>query len=492
MPLPSQLPAPLASEPERVDRYRIIETLQANPPIRTCLGKDDETGSEAIILLLLPTQRGNDAELQQDFRRATRIALQVSERLAHPAIVRVLARGFSHGRPYVAQEHASGLTLADCLESGIVFHVDKIVDIFAQVADALSHAHDRKVVHGDIQPHHIILSRTGRVRVRNFGFAPALRLATDSPARQGFTAPELRDPACPPDALSDIHAFGASLYTVLTGLSPAHPGPTSDTLTATTMPPSMFNPDVSAALDALVLQAMHPERTRRPTNMRALAQALSALLPASLRPNPPAAGALRTAGDAGQGAGRRQRITTANRGARATLLGIGLAATLCAAVTGWLLLSDPPDDPESAPTAAVAPATINASTTPGPLAQANTAPELAAESAAAVAPPPADSTAPEAAGPPAPGDAIAPAAQATPPEKAPAPPAHVGRVTFNVSPWGEVRVNGQSRGATPPLKVLELPEGTHRIEIRNADFPPRLASVTIQKGSAVVIRHRFQ
>jgi class 3 adenylate cyclase len=80
------------------------------------------------------------------------------------------------------------------------------------------------------------------------------------------------------------------------------------------------------------------------------------------------------------------------------------------------------------------------------------------------------------------------------PEKAakPAKPAGPGRIELAVAPWGEVLVDGKSRGLSPPLRVLELPAGTHKVEIRNSTFPAHVAQVEVRPGEAVRIQHRFR
>ena len=74
-----------------------------------------------------------------------------------------------------------------------------------------------------------------------------------------------------------------------------------------------------------------------------------------------------------------------------------------------------------------------------------------------------------------------------------APPAPVvtGTVQIAVSPWGQVEVDGNPAGTTPPLTSLTLPEGTHTITLRNADFTPYTATVQVQGDRPVVVRHRF-
>jgi class 3 adenylate cyclase len=75
------------------------------------------------------------------------------------------------------------------------------------------------------------------------------------------------------------------------------------------------------------------------------------------------------------------------------------------------------------------------------------------------------------------------------PEKA-APASH-GRVELAVLPWGEVLIDGKSRGVSPPLRTLEIPPGSHTIELRNTTFPSHVEKVDVKAGEAVRIRHRF-
>jgi hypothetical protein len=67
-----------------------------------------------------------------------------------------------------------------------------------------------------------------------------------------------------------------------------------------------------------------------------------------------------------------------------------------------------------------------------------------------------------------------------------------GRLELAVLPWGEVLVDGKSRGVSPPLRTLDIPAGSHTIEIRNSTFPSRVEKVNLKAGEAITIRHRFQ
>jgi hypothetical protein len=75
------------------------------------------------------------------------------------------------------------------------------------------------------------------------------------------------------------------------------------------------------------------------------------------------------------------------------------------------------------------------------------------------------------------------------PAKQKAPP---GRVDLAVAPWGEIFVNGRSRGLSPPIKKLDLPPGRYRIEVRNTTFAPHRTVVQVKSGEQVAVQHEFK
>jgi class 3 adenylate cyclase len=85
-----------------------------------------------------------------------------------------------------------------------------------------------------------------------------------------------------------------------------------------------------------------------------------------------------------------------------------------------------------------------------------------------------------------------PVVVAAAPQSAPAAPAAPSRIELAVNPWGEVFVDGRSRGVSPPLRTLEISPGSHTIEIRNSTFPAHVEKVEVKPGDAVKIRHRFR
>jgi class 3 adenylate cyclase len=179
--------------------------------------------------------------------------------------------------------------------------------------------------------------------------------------------------------------------------------------------------------------------------------------------------------------------------------------------------------PEAAPAAAAA---ARPATKPAPVAKAEPAANVPAAAAAAAAPKAAavkadapSAALPAAEAPQASAPAAAPVAKAAPapkktapkpvakpvrvevaaakpepaaPPAAPAPAPAAGVIQLSILPWGEVFVDGKSRGVSPPLRSIELPPGTHTVEVRNTTFPVHSQRVEVRSGEPVRIRHQFR
>jgi serine/threonine-protein kinase len=168
--------------------------------------------------------------------------------------------------------------------------------------------------------------------------------------------------------------------------------------------------------------------------------------------------------------------------------------------------------------AAPSPVSPSPQTTPSVIATAPAQAQVQASATASAPSPEAEArsaAAPAAAAPVAAARAIAPRIQAArvaapkPPPTKPGPPARdarpgrdtrlaaastqtaSGSVRIAVSPWGNVEVNGTPVGSAPPLNELTLPEGRHQIVIRNADFPPYSATISVSPGQPVSLKHKF-
>jgi len=88
--------------------------------------------------------------------------------------------------------------------------------------------------------------------------------------------------------------------------------------------------------------------------------------------------------------------------------------------------------------------------------------------------------------------AVAPAPARRAAEPKPAAPGDPGFITFAITPWGEVYVDGKQQGVSPPLREVQVKPGRHTLEVRNADFPAYIQTVVVKPGERIRIRHRFR
>lgn len=175
------------------------------------------------------------AELPADVAGEVRVRFlreaRSAGRLNHPNIVTIFDVGEDAGAAYIAMELLDGPSLAQMLKERqtIAFHV--AADIIAQVADALHHAHQHSIVHRDVKPANVVVSRTGRAKLTDFGVAyvPASDVTQHGSALGSprYMAPE-QVLGQPIDARADVFSLGVVLYELLTRRTPFEwPGDTT-------------------------------------------------------------------------------------------------------------------------------------------------------------------------------------------------------------------------------------------------------------------------
>lgn len=514
---PVSVPEASAAHRRTMGRY-VISTELGRGAMGTVYCAEDPLieRNVALKVLALDPRQTSQADFRERFFREAKAA----GRLNHPNIVTIHDVGEdSDGTPYIAMELLPGLTLRDSLDSGIVVPLHKIIDVAMLVLRGLDYAHQQGIVHRDIKPANIMLARNGMVKIMDFGIALAVDagkelddLMLGSPSHM---APE-QVTSGPVDARTDLFALGVTLYELLTGKSPF----AGDSMAAVTHnilhldPPSpaTLNPDVPPELDRVVMQALAKEPAARFASAREMSRALAPIR-RMLTENRGASDARSelpgVTGDATKPVPdldpRSRGLTSSAERKRARpFLRPGILLVGGAAIALLIVLSRLDDGgdavaPAAPPPAAVAsvPATAEPGVTePEPtVAESPTDPSadlVLADPVVELDPLPSEAEVPS---PPTTEPEPEPAvADAAPPEPSPkSQPGPVrGTLGLTVLPWGEVYVNGRKRGVTPPLRALELPPGTYRIEIRNADFPPRIERVKIESAKSISIKHRFQ
>jgi len=253
-------------------------------------------GDEVAVKTLQPDW-ASDAEMLERFRREA----QTAARLKHPNVVTVHDFGRTpDGQLYLVMELVEGRNLRELMRGRNPLDEEFVGKILEQISSALDEAHRHGIVHRDLKPENVVLAEgaTGwRVKVLDFGIAHWRDLAagagtlTQTGAVLGtprYMSPE----QClgqEIDGRSDVYTLGVMLFEMLTGVPPFN-SPTLDALVAQHLhheppPPRTLNPDLSPAVEQIILQALSkPREARQPT-----AGALARQFTAALQPPPQSA-----------------------------------------------------------------------------------------------------------------------------------------------------------------------------------------------------------
>src|SRR5579862_8778535 len=245
--------------------YEIVSTLGAGGMGEVYRARDPRLKRE-VAIKVLPQALSLDPDR---LRRFEQEALATAA-LNHPNILAVFDIGTNEGSPYVVSELLEGETLRERLRGGSL-SVRKALDYALQIAHGLAAAHEKGIVHRDLKPENLFLTKDGRVKILDFGLAKLTQpesatqtsLATMTHVTEagvvmgtaGYMSPEqVRGVAV--DSRSDIFAFGAILYEMLSGKRAFHRDTAADTMSAILKedPPDFAetNRNVSPALERIV------------------------------------------------------------------------------------------------------------------------------------------------------------------------------------------------------------------------------------------------
>ncbi|MGH2834725.1 MAG: Stk1 family PASTA domain-containing Ser/Thr kinase [Solirubrobacteraceae bacterium] len=277
-------------EPDTVvdGRYRVISKLGSGGMADVYLAQDTLLGRQ-VALKLLHHRFSGDQEFVERFRREASSAAGLS----HPNVVSVYDRGEWDDTYYIAMEYLPGRSLKAVLREHGPLSPEDAIDITIQILLALRFAHKRGIIHRDIKPHNVILDGEGRAKVTDFGIARAgasdMTMTGSIMGTAQYLSPEQAQGYAVSEA-SDIYAVGVVLYELLTGEVPFE-GETAVTIALKQVsvqptPPSRRNPQVSPALDAVVLRAMAKDPASRFAGadelIAALQQARAGIAPSPL------------------------------------------------------------------------------------------------------------------------------------------------------------------------------------------------------------------
>ncbi|UUU23483.1 Stk1 family PASTA domain-containing Ser/Thr kinase [Streptomyces sp. DSM 40750] len=253
-------------EPRRLGgRYELGQVLGRGGMAEVYLAMDTRLG-RTVAVKTLRADLARDPTFQARFRREAQSAASLN----HPAIVAVYDTGEDYidgvSIPYIVMEYVEGSTLRELLHSGRKLLPERAMEMTIGILQGLEYAHRNQIVHRDIKPANVMLTRNGQVKVMDFGIARAMgdsgMTMTQTSAVIGtaqYLSPE-QAKGEQVDARSDLYSTGCLLYELLT----VRPPFIGDSPVAVAyqhvreepQPPSVFDPEITPEMDAIVLRAL--------------------------------------------------------------------------------------------------------------------------------------------------------------------------------------------------------------------------------------------
>lgn len=267
-------------------RYLVLSKVADGGMSTVYLAKDLRLGRN-IALKILPPRLANDSA----FIAALGTEAASAASLSHPHVVQIHDHSVSPEHAYLVYEYIDGRTLRNVIDAEGAMSPRRALDLLDPVVEGLAAAHNASLVHRDVKPENVLISRDGWVKIGDFGLSHAVNAANHTGDVMGtvhYIAPELALHQGS-DARTDIYSAGIVLYELLTGRQPFH-GSKAEVAAAhvhqSVPAPSLVVPGLPGDMDELVRYMTARDPDHRPANGAALLEDLrhirATLTPAEL------------------------------------------------------------------------------------------------------------------------------------------------------------------------------------------------------------------
>lgn len=248
--------------------YRLVGKLGAGSMGTVYKARQLSLDREVAIKLLSPHLARKKDYVERFLREARAVA-----KLNHPNVISGIDVGEEEGVRYFVMEYASGMTVGELLKRGGAMDESRVLRVALQIARALEHAHDAGLVHRDVKPDNILLTKDHVAKLCDLGLAkdsPEEGRALGTPA---YISPEQAQGLADVDIRSDLYSFGCTLYHMLTGKQPFEGNAKVvmiKHLTEEAQPIQSFEPDVTGGMVAIVERLMRKQTIDRFASPREL------------------------------------------------------------------------------------------------------------------------------------------------------------------------------------------------------------------------------
>ena len=257
-----------ASTPLVAGRYRLVSEIGGGAMGVVWRARDEVLGRDVAVKELRPDHGMSGAQVRTSHQRARREG-RIAARLQHPNAVVIYDVAEHDGRPYLIMEYVPSQSLGDILATGAVLTPTEVTSIGAQLASALTAAHERGIVHRDIKPGNVLMTVDGTVKLTDFGISRAAGDATVTATGEilgtpAYTAPEVAQ-GHPVAFPADVFSLGATLYAAVEGTPPFGEDHNAMATLLRVVRNEIRLPKRSGPLTDTIMGMLSPEPVDRPT-----------------------------------------------------------------------------------------------------------------------------------------------------------------------------------------------------------------------------------